>query len=128
MPVDPEVQARVARITGADPSVVPSDAERDALIARTFAAVGINSPAVMAAPVAIYAVDMAGRIVSWNRASEDVFGWTAEEVIGEPIPFLPDDEVPGSIEGLDLLMQGNDLEGIEYSPMHKSGRRLHVLT
>jgi diguanylate cyclase (GGDEF)-like protein/PAS domain S-box-containing protein len=128
MALDREVQARVARITGADLSVVPSAAEREELIAHTFAAVGLDSPAVMAAPVAIYAVDMVGRIVSWNRAAEDVFGWSAAEVIGEPIPFLPDDEVPGSLEGLDLLMQGNDLEGIEYSPVHKSGRRLHVLT
>src|SRR5690242_8681018 len=119
MALDREVQARVARITGADLSVVPSDAEREALIAHTFAAVGLDSPAVMAVPVAIYAVDMVGRIVSWNRAAEDVFGWSAAEVIGEPIPFLPDDEVPGSLEGLDLLMQGNDLEGIEYSPVHK---------
>jgi len=126
--VDPELQARVRNITGADPRHAATRVELDELTARTFAAVGLDSPAVMAAPVAVYAVDMLGRVAAWNAASEALFGYRADEIIGEPIPFLPDDEIPGGLDGLERLMAGEVLEGIEYSPMHKQGNRLQVLT
>jgi diguanylate cyclase (GGDEF)-like protein/PAS domain S-box-containing protein len=126
--VDPEIQARVRSITGADPQRAATKVELDELTARAFAAVGLDSPAVAAAPVAIYAVDMLGRVAAWNAASEALFGWSAGEIIGEPVPFLPDDEIPGGLDGLERLMAGEVLEGIEYSPVHKRGNRLQVLT
>ncbi len=128
MAVDPELQARVRHITGADPEHAPTKLELDELTSRAFAAVGLDSPAVAAAPVAIYAVDMLGRIVAWNAAAEMLFGWSADEIIGEQVPFLPDDELPGGLDGLERLMAGEVMEGIEYSPVHKLGNRLQVLT
>ncbi len=45
---------------------------------------------VRSAPAAIYAVDLEGRIQLWNPACEAMFGWTADEVVGFPPPFLSD--------------------------------------
>jgi diguanylate cyclase (GGDEF)-like protein len=90
MPVDPEVQARVARLTGVDPASLPPSAERIASTARAFAALGIESPAVRAAPVAIWSTGADGVVLSWNDMAHRLFGWVADDVIGLPAPWTPD--------------------------------------
>jgi two-component system cell cycle sensor histidine kinase/response regulator CckA len=37
-------------------------------------------------------LDADGFVRVWNPAAEDLFGWSAEETIGKPPPFLPDDK------------------------------------
>ena len=34
---------------------------------------------------AIIATDLPGRIIYWNQAAEELYGWTTEEVMGLPI-------------------------------------------
>ena len=48
---------------------------------------------VDAAPVGIYTADAAGRVVTWNPAAERMFGWTAAEVVGQPLRVLPPDRL-----------------------------------
>src|SRR5207237_8989318 len=48
---------------------------------------------VDASPLAILAVDRDGNVQTWNRAAEQIFGWTAGEVIGRPSPAVPDELV-----------------------------------
>jgi PAS domain S-box-containing protein len=38
-----------------------------------------------AAPDAVIVIDNEGRIVKWNPKSENLFGWTADEVLGKPL-------------------------------------------
>lgn len=47
---------------------------------------------VNVAPVAIYASDVDCRIVSWNQAAEEIYGWTAKEIIGQLNPTVSDVE------------------------------------
>jgi two-component system, cell cycle sensor histidine kinase and response regulator CckA len=44
-----------------------------------------------AAPVAVIEVDAGGRVVTWNPTAEKVFGWSADEVLDQPLPseFIP---------------------------------------
>jgi diguanylate cyclase (GGDEF)-like protein/PAS domain S-box-containing protein len=44
-----------------------------------------------AAPLAIYELDLEGLVVGWNPAAERIFGWPAAEVLGNPLPGVPDD-------------------------------------
>lgn len=37
---------------------------------------------------AIWAVDSAERIIAWNRGAEEIFGYTSDEIIGEPVTRL----------------------------------------
>lgn len=41
-----------------------------------------------AAPVAVFAIDVEGRVINWNAAAESMFGWTADEVIGKGMPAV----------------------------------------
>lgn len=34
---------------------------------------------------AIIATDLQGRIIYWNQAADELYGWTTEEVMGRPI-------------------------------------------
>lgn len=37
-------------------------------------------------------LDAVGHVRVWNPAAEELFGWSAEETMGKPPPFLPDDK------------------------------------
>lgn len=45
---------------------------------------------VAASPLAIVTVDTALIVRSWNPAAERIFDWKAEEVLGLPLPILPE--------------------------------------
>ncbi|HOP86288.1 MAG TPA: PAS domain S-box protein [Syntrophorhabdaceae bacterium] len=44
-----------------------------------------------ASPLGIIAVDNNDRVTIWNPAAERMFGWKKKEVIGLPLPIVPDD-------------------------------------
>src|SRR5438034_7557206 len=43
---------------------------------------------IQSSPLAIYTLDPASTVRSWNRAAEALYGWRAEEVIGRPLPTI----------------------------------------
>ncbi|HXC24813.1 MAG TPA: PAS domain S-box protein, partial [Gemmatimonadaceae bacterium] len=42
-------------------------------------------------PLAVVATDQRNHVTMWNPAAERMFGWTAAEVTGKPLPYLLDD-------------------------------------
>ena len=44
----------------------------------------------------VIATDCRGVITFWNPGAEDLYGWSATEAIGRPIPVLLRSEVPGA--------------------------------
>lgn len=76
---------------------------------------------------AIIAMDLTGRINSWNRGAEAMYGYSREEIVGKPIhrlipPELHDDED----RILDKLRAGERVEHYETQRMRKDGVRCHV--
>ncbi|MBN1814130.1 MAG: PAS domain-containing protein, partial [Anaerolineae bacterium] len=43
---------------------------------------GFHAQLLDAVGQAVVATDLGGGITYWNRAAEDLYGWTAEEVLG----------------------------------------------
>ena len=41
-------------------------------------------------PLAVLSLDAEGRVRLWNAGAEKLFGWKAEEIIGAPLPTIPD--------------------------------------
>ncbi len=62
---------------------------------------------VTASPLAIITCDTDHRTVQWNPAAQDIFGWSAAEVVGAPAPFVP----PGNEEDAAAVM-GQTLSGV----------------
>lgn len=44
---------------------------------------------IEASPLAIIAVDPSYRVILWNGSAQRIFGWSAEEVLGQVIPSVP---------------------------------------
>jgi PAS domain S-box-containing protein len=59
-----------------------------------------------ASPLPIIVIARSGAVTIWNAAAERVFGWTAEETIGGPLPFIPPDK-----RAEHALMRQKDLSG-----------------
>src|ERR1700722_8934438 len=47
---------------------------------------------IQSSPLAIVSLDLNSRVTLWNPAAERLFGWTAAEALGGPLPFLPFDK------------------------------------
>ncbi|MFL6446153.1 MAG: PAS domain S-box protein [Bryobacteraceae bacterium] len=58
-------------------------------------------------PSAVIGLDAGGRVLLWNTAAERIFGWTAQEVIGNPLPTIPS----GSEDEFRILLE-SQMHGI----------------
>ncbi len=78
-------------------------------------------------PVALIGLDRDDRVTHWNPAAEQLFGWTAEEVLGAPYPAAP----PGRLEEHRILLDdalrgGRTYPGIETQQRRKGGSLIDV--
>jgi diguanylate cyclase (GGDEF)-like protein/PAS domain S-box-containing protein len=79
---------------------------------------------VQSSPLAIFAVDGDGAVQVWNRACEELFGWTASESIGAPPPFAESaDELRALIN---LVFEGETVKSQEARGAARDGRVLDV--
>ena len=68
-----------------------------------------------------------GRITSWNRAAERLFGWSAEEAIGQSITLIiPRDRLPEEEDVLARLRRGERIDHFETIRVTKDGRLVEV--
>ncbi|NJN16569.1 MAG: PAS domain S-box protein [Oscillochloris sp.] len=76
------------------------------------------------APSAIVVVDLAGHVMIWNQEAERLFGWTAQECIGNVPPNIP----PGQeLAFAELLHQGaQNSTSTNVERLRKDGTRLQL--
>jgi PAS domain S-box-containing protein len=69
--------------------------------------------------------DLEGTIISWNQASERIYGWTAEEAIGQNISLIyKEEDMPILVEQvIKPTMEDGYQEG-EYRAVHKDGSEI----
>ena len=76
---------------------------------------------------AIVAKDLEGRVVSWNPAAERLFGWRAEEMIGQSIRrLLPPDRQHEEDDILAHIRHGEQVGLVLTERVHRDGRTLFV--
>lgn len=81
---------------------------------------------VDAAPVPILAFDYDGRVQTWNRAAERMFGWHAAEVIGGPLPSLPEHAEDEFLLLRERILAGETFSGVEGVRKRKDGSAIDV--
>jgi PAS domain S-box-containing protein len=76
-------------------------------------------------PIAVY--DMSGKVLYFNPAFEEVFGWGIEECQGKTMDhFVPEDCWPETLRGIKLLQRGKKLSGVRTDRLTRGGEKRHV--
>jgi len=78
---------------------------------------------------AIVTLDSEGRVTSWNRAAERIYGWTAREMAGQSVErVLPDDpEARADWErSMRALREGGTIRDSETTRIRRDGERITV--
>ncbi|ADB59051.1 putative PAS/PAC sensor protein [Haloterrigena turkmenica DSM 5511] len=81
---------------------------------------------IEASPAALVALDTDETVTLWNPAAKRIFGWSEAEVLGESLPFVPDDRAEGHREIFDRLFEGESIAGLETQRVTKAGERIDV--
>lgn len=77
---------------------------------------------------AIIGKTLDGRITSWNRGAERIFGYKAEETLGRPIWMLsPPERQDEMVEILGRLTAGEAIQHLQTVRLTKDARRIDVL-
>ncbi|MEP6573430.1 MAG: PAS domain S-box protein [Gemmatimonadota bacterium] len=83
---------------------------------------------VQSSPLAIATLNLADQVLSWNPASEKIFGWEAAEVFARPMPTIPPDGRQEYQSMVDRAHAGEVLTDIESRRITKSGTMIDVTT
>ncbi|MDB5805064.1 MAG: hypothetical protein JWN73_2386 [Betaproteobacteria bacterium] len=81
---------------------------------------------IQSAPVAVYSVDLEGRLTSWNAQAHVMYGWHAIEVLGRRPPTVP----PAREAEFEAILadagRGQGLQGVELERVRRDGSRLMI--
>ena len=76
---------------------------------------------------AIVSKTLEGIIRSWNRAAERLFGYSAEEAVGQPVTLIiPPERLQEEEEIIEKVRSGQRIDHFETVRVAKSGRRIDV--
>jgi PAS domain S-box-containing protein len=77
---------------------------------------------IEAAPVAIMGLDLDGRVHTvWNPAAERMTGWSAQEVMGQFLPTVPEEKREEFRRFRELIRAGKNLDGVEVHRQRRDG-------
>ncbi|CAL76655.1 putative sensor histidine kinase with PAS/PAC and Response regulator receiver domains [Bradyrhizobium sp. ORS 278] len=100
-----------------------SETERARFIARER----LFSAVVESSNDAIITLTLHGKITSWNRAAEQLFGYGAEDALGSDIALIVPPDRRGEVDGiLARIGQGEKIEHHETVRRHRDGREVEV--
>ena len=77
-------------------------------------------------PLAIIVRNERGIVQHWNLAAERIFGWTAEEVVGHEVPYVPADKRDESARYREKILGGQHFDNVELVRQRKDGGLISV--
>ncbi|MCC6695285.1 MAG: PAS domain S-box protein [Candidatus Hydrogenedentes bacterium] len=79
---------------------------------------------IACSPVALYSIDASGNVQTWNASAEKIFGWTEEEILGKPLPIVPEGQQESFAQLHQESMAGQVFIGQEVLRQRKDGSYL----
>ena len=79
------------------------------------------------APLAIMVLNLQGQVQVWNRTAERMFGWSADEVIGQKPPLVPPEKQAEHDMLLAKTVVGQATNGLETQRQRRDGTRIDIL-
>jgi len=80
---------------------------------------------IACSPVALFGVDLEGGVIAWNASAERIFGWTADEVMGRPLPIVPPERQAEFATLRRRILEQGGFNGEEVVRMRKGGAHFH---
>ena len=111
--LESKVAQRTADLRTANEDLRQADEVREALL--------------QSSPLAIWTLDLEGKVTFWNPAAERIFGFTAEEMIGGALPIIPADQHAEQQEWMERFRKVESLGGVERARLKKDGSRIDVV-
>jgi PAS domain S-box-containing protein len=76
---------------------------------------------------AILSETLAGIIISWNAGAEKIYGYSANEIVGQHVSILAPPELQGELQGIvERLSRGESVDHLETQRVSKAGKRIDV--
>ncbi|HEX5418253.1 MAG TPA: PAS domain S-box protein, partial [Chloroflexota bacterium] len=79
-----------------------------------------------ACPLAVMVLASDGTVRLWNPACARMFGWTADEAIGQFLPAIPRERQAEFRSNLEAVLRGNAFTGVETIRQRKGGGSVDV--
>ncbi len=118
----PEERATYAVARDVTDRVTLEEAHRPGERARLHLESAVNS-----ADLAIHSTGLDGTVVSWNPGAEHLYGYRADEVVGQPQPRLyPAGREAEESDALDRLRRGGQVEHFETTRLRRDGTEVPV--
>jgi len=76
---------------------------------------------------AVITMDREGRILSWNRAAEAIYGWRKNDVIGKRYQMVPPELQEETKKMIQRLLAGETIYNCETVRLRENGERIPVL-
>jgi PAS domain S-box-containing protein len=114
------LQAKLARLFGTLRRRAASEREYHTERERLFSAVVESSKAV------IITKSLDGSITAWNKAAEDLFGYSAAEAVGQHISIIMPEPHGEADDILGRIRRGEAIDHYETVRLHRDGHKVDV--
>ena len=81
---------------------------------------------IEASPLAVVTIGADEKVTMWNAAAQRIFGWSEEEVLGQPPPYVPGDKQTEFRLLHEQRMRGENASGLELRRQRKDGSLIDV--
>ena len=81
---------------------------------------------VQSSPLAIYTRDRNGLLTTWNAAAERLYGWSAAEVLGKPLPSVPGEQREESDDLRRRLLGGETFIKFQGPRLRRDGSPIEI--
>lgn len=78
-------------------------------------------------PVAIITLNLHYRVLTWNKAAEQIYGWRASEILNKPLPVIPENNQNSMRSCVERILQQNQtLNNLEFRHLRKNGSEVDI--
>jgi len=81
---------------------------------------------VQASPLPIVVIEPNMTVQLWNKAAEQLFGWSAAEIIGQPIPIVPEEKQEECLQLQKAIAKQEVFAGVETYRCKRDGSKVVV--
>jgi PAS domain S-box-containing protein len=111
----------------ADPRPIPPAARREQQGERQIREALHYAAIVEGSDDAILSKDLDGVILSWNRGAERLFGYTADEAVGQPVTLIiPSERLHEEPTILDTVRRGDSVRNFETVRQRRDGALINI--